>query len=114
MVAAAEVAEAASVCAVSAAVSSCGRREKEREKKREKERGRGRGREKDRKGQKRTEKERERKKEEERGRVGDVQCECYGVVTVSIFRSRQGQECSYVSVHRLAIQLYSLLVCRYT
>ena len=67
MVAAADVAEAASVCAVSAAVSSCGRREKKREEERgrEKKREEERTREKDRKGQKRRGRGRKKKREEE-------------------------------------------------
>ena len=60
MVAAADVAEAASVCAVSAAVSSCGRREKKREEER--------GREKKREQERRTEKDRKGEGEEERRR----------------------------------------------
>ena len=60
MVAAADVAEAASVCAVSAAVSSCGRREKKREEER--------GREKKREEERRTEKDRKGEGEEERRR----------------------------------------------
>ena len=60
MVAAADVAEAASVCAVSAAVSSCGKREKKREEER--------GREKKREEERRTEKDRKGEGEEERRR----------------------------------------------